>query len=128
MSKPTQPTIDLSIELHKLGVRKEKIEVGDFYLVGKAIRFRGENDLVMMAMLDGENNLCDVIPIWTDCDECIKWLLEKGYEVKIRPIKKGVAVTLTSSNVLTWGDIKAPTLIEALLKAMVEVAGKKEKA
>jgi len=119
MSKPTQTTIDLSIELYKLGVRKE-IEEGDWYC-----NEHGSCQLAYHKVSIVECIKWNYIPIWIDCDECIELLREKvrgDVNIDMNPhrSKKNTFSVRFFYREVSWMFL-APTLIKALLLAMVEV-------
>ena len=121
MSRPTQAAIDASKELWELGVRKD-IEEGDRCLNGDDIQIWERVTLLASFMMFRK-------PIWTDPDECIKWLREKGIitlVIEVRGKQSCISYIYPPKSRASLTITKAPTLIEALLKAMMEISNKKE--
>ena len=142
MSKPSEAVIDLSKKLWGLGVRKG-FKWGDFvidnrgelYIVGK------KPEILLNIIL--QYKLGPIVPIWTSCDECLRWLEEDSPDFEVEQdtgggfgwaLKEIVETDFTNYLVVfehpSFGPVakgKAPTLIEALLKAMVEVVKMSEK-
>jgi len=134
--KPNETTIKLSRELWELGVKK-KIEYGTWFSM---YRWTDKNASTLYVGDGYESSIIPIphpeigskigFPIWTSCDECIEWLKGKGwrfflysYEHDDRRFEfysdeKDTAIIDVSANI---------PIIEALLKAMVEVAKNQEK-
>ena len=115
--KPTKTVIGLSKKLWGKGVRKE-IEVGNWYLDSGILSL----NVCRTYRCDiSEYKKFDLVPIWTDPDECIEWLRGKGWRmVECIDHDKGFVVVIQYADRTIDVD-HIPTLIEALLKAMVEV-------
>ena len=124
--KPTQAVIDLSKKLWEKGVRK-KISEGDWYRHGGIdIVALCVTPILVKKYIKHDN----AFPIWVSCDECIEWLREKSIAtlvMEIREKQSCVSYVYPPHSSAPLAIAKAPTLIEALLKAMVVVAENKEK-
>ena len=124
--KPSETTIELSKELWNLGVRKE-VRRGDWF-----IDDFGRINLNNYALLSiGDVEKLKYIPIWADANitECIEWLRGKGWKVFNGASGGGkflVKIAKIADKQVFRKRGEAPTLIEALLKAMVKISNKKE--
>lgn len=125
--KPTQAVIDLSKKLWEKGVRKE-IHEGDWFVFLDEVICCGVKEMDMSRVAD--TSPVKYIPIWTSCDECIEWLISRPEVLYIKSKSYVGEAMLTISIKEPYPGMRrynTPTLIEALLKAMVEVVKMSEK-
>ena len=139
--KPNKTVIKLSKELWKLGARKE------LHRGGWVIKYNEKNPAIILdpypipqgtiVSLDNAEIIIfpdAVISIWTSPDECIEWLREEGYtwerDIYIGPKCSHFRVILSTLKLglqIKQHDVVAPTLTEALLKAMIQVKSQEGK-
>jgi len=132
MSKPTQAVIDLSKKLWEKGVRKE-IKIGDWYWNGGVGGVYLYSNPANTMSIDTLETKVRFIPIWTSCDKCIEWLRGKNFGIEclvsgeIRTDSEAKKFYLVPPRQAAGDEfikieLEAPTLIEALLKAILEIS------